>query len=150
ADDAASLVTALQNIAGDFISCTYRLDNAAPDPNKMWVSINNSQLPRNPTTGYSYDAGTSTVTIHGQACNDLRAGDPNNTNLKIELGCAAAACTPTGDEICDYIDNSCDGQVDEGCETCSPEVCDGTDNDCDGVIDNGCPTCALDTESCET
>jgi len=33
------------------------------------------------------------------------------------------------------------------CLTPSPEVCDGVDDDCDGRIDNGCPgTCAVDTD----
>ncbi|MBN2139156.1 MAG: hypothetical protein JW720_15220, partial [Sedimentisphaerales bacterium] len=88
---------------------------------------------------------------------------------------AAQTCTDyTGDtvELCDYLDNDCDGAVDEdfpekgmpcnvglgeclrhGTTVCSPdmtglvcsatpgdphpEICDGLDNDCDGYIDNG-------------
>ena len=49
-----------------------------------------------------------------------------------------------GVEICDGLDNDCDGDVDEGllnqCGECGPllaEECDGMDNDCDGLTDEG-------------
>jgi len=47
-------------------------------------------------------------------------------------------------EVCDGVDNNCNGAVDEGvlnrCGECGPEpieVCDGLDNDCDGEVDEG-------------
>ncbi len=72
---------------------------------------------------------------------------------------------PGADEVCNLLDDDCDGQVDEGARvvcgegwcrrygpTCNPalctpgepepETCNYLDDDCDGVIDNGasCPT----------
>jgi hypothetical protein len=40
-------------------------------------------------------------------------------------------------EVCDGIDNNCNGVVDEGGVCSSIEVCDGIDNDGDGQIDEG-------------
>jgi hypothetical protein len=57
---------------------------------------------------------------------------------------SACDAAPPGDEVCNALDDDCDGVVDEGtlnacgaCGALSPDLCDGLDNDCDGVIDPG-------------
>ncbi|MFT6396921.1 MAG: streptogramin lyase [Bradymonadia bacterium] len=56
-------------------------------------------------------------------------------------------------EVCDGLDNNCNGSVDvgpDGCSVCgsAPELCDELDNDCDGFTDEGvrntCGVCVAD------
>ena len=58
-------------------------------------------------------------------------------------------CCEPSDEICDGQDNDCDGEVDEDDVCCVTEVCDGEDNDCDGEVDEDNVCCEPSEEICD-
>ena len=86
-----------------------------------------------------------------------RLGDACDVGLGLCARDGAIECAPGGDgticnvspgdpqdEVCNFDDDDCDGQIDEGvrnaCDDCGvvgAEVCDGLDNDCNGVVDDG-------------
>ena len=127
----------------------------------------------NPVTTSSGDLDCSSASL-GQRevciCNYLNSIDAANPNGDVSLlPCTspAQAADPTRTlglcynpgEICDNVDNNCDGTVDESQLKClqgNPPVltcaapndpCDNDDNNCDGVIDN-LPGSAVPKSSC--
>jgi Putative metal-binding motif len=46
----------------------------------------------------------------------------------------STCCKPSGEEVCDKLDNDCDGIADN---TGKQEICNGLDDDCNGRVDDG-------------
>ncbi|MFU8804966.1 MAG: thrombospondin type 3 repeat-containing protein [Bradymonadaceae bacterium] len=143
ATDGDTLAAAIQDIANLLVSCSYTLADVPPDPNQIWVSINDTYLSE---SEFSYDVMDNTVTLSTQACDSLRGLDEQSVGLKIELGCGGACVPEEPRALCDLYYETCG--ADYPCDSCSPEVCDGTDNNCNGIIDEGCPDCVLRDGAC--
>ena len=92
---------------------------------------------------------TSFYVENGEAklCSSLCKSLKNTKEGQIQIFAECKNCN-SSEEICDYKDNNCNGEADEGCEECGKEQCDGQDNDCDGEIDEGCCMKAGEGESC--
>jgi hypothetical protein len=85
AGDASSLAAAFASVAGSVFSCSYTLAAEPPDPNQLYVYLDNQDVPQSSSDRWCYDPNTNQITFHGATCDDLMSGDASE--LVISYGC---------------------------------------------------------------
>ncbi|HEY2743275.1 MAG TPA: vWA domain-containing protein [Polyangia bacterium] len=81
----AALKSAFDAIVGGIVSCDFKMTQAAPDPSLITVTENGTAVSPSPTVGWTYDAGSNTVSLHGAACDMLTAN--SSTQVGVLYGC---------------------------------------------------------------
>jgi hypothetical protein len=74
ADDATQLESALATISGQIKSCTFQLGAVPPDPTNIAVLGDNKVINKDPTNGWSYGAGMTSVVLNGTSCQGVMSG----------------------------------------------------------------------------
>src|SRR5690606_12324374 len=110
AETAAELERLLDELVATTLPCTFALSEAPPDPSLLRVTANDVLLDEDPENGWTYDAETSSLQLHGAACAAVREG--TTTRINAAYGCPVPTCTPVA-ETCDGLDNDCDDRIDE-------------------------------------
>jgi len=86
------LQAAFDAIVGGIVSCDFKMMQSAPDPSLIRVTENGNLLSPSPTNGYSFDASTNTVSLHGAACDMLKTTP--STKVSVQYGCPGPAPIP--------------------------------------------------------
>jgi hypothetical protein len=112
ADTGAELEALLDALVSAALPCTFALSEAPPDPTMLRVATEDGPLAEDPVDGWTYDAASMSLVLHGAACDHIRDG--TTTRIDAAYGCPVPACTPVP-EACDGLDNDCNGLVDDDC-----------------------------------
>ncbi len=86
ANNVMDLTNAFADILAGVASCTYQLGSTPTDPTLLVGYIDGTAVSSNdPTNGMTYDAGSTSVTFHGTACDKIKSGAA--TKVDVLYGC---------------------------------------------------------------
>ena len=108
----AELEMALDTILAASLPCTFTLSDTPPEPSMLRVSLDDAPVAEDPVDGFTYDVGSNTITLHGTSCGRIQRREA--TRIGVGYGCGTPACVPVA-EVCDGLDNDCDGTPDDDC-----------------------------------
>jgi hypothetical protein len=88
----ADLVTALGKISAIAASCTLSLGAAPPNPDNILVEGDGTPIPQDPTNGWQYGPGQTSIILNGTACDAVK----NQTiqTVKAIFGCGTVPIVP--------------------------------------------------------
>ncbi len=138
ANGTQDLADAIRNISNNVISCTQTLDPAPASQDLVSVEIDGQSVPQSADDGFTYDAATHALGVHGSWCDKLQNAAADGTVLAVTVNCPG--CAATGNS-CSADGECCSGScLDGSCGTlCRPvgEQCRDSSDCCGNATCSG-------------
>jgi hypothetical protein len=125
ANSTSELTDAVRNISTNVIGCTHILESAPQSADLISVELAGQVVPQDDQNGFSYDASTAELSIHGSFCATLQDEAADGIVLAVTTNCPG--CTLSG-ETCSADDACCSGTCLEG-GTCG-QLCQPLNGSC--------------------
>jgi uncharacterized protein YegL len=141
ANSTDELAAAVRDISTNVLGCTHTLDSPPESADLISVELAGQPVPRDTTNGFSFEASTAELTIHGSFCDTLQDTARDGIVLAVTVNCPG--CTVQGD-TCNAAAECCSGSCVDG--TCA-QVCQPINGSCRDSSDCcGNTTCARDQD----
>jgi hypothetical protein len=99
ASSTGDLVSAINQIAGQIVSCSYPLSSPPVNPSLVTVSVAMRAVPRDPGHGNGWDfgPGNGSIQFYGEWCGVLQQGSVSG--IQVTLGCPPVTISNGDDEV---------------------------------------------------